>query len=144
MLSNTSKYALRAVIFLAINTKQNERIGIKKISAELDIPTPFLGKILQSLAKHKLLSSTKGPRGGFGLGRPADEILLMDVVDIVDGQDNFHRCAIGIKYCAEQEHPCALHSRYAKLRDEMKDIFQATTIEEVANDAQKNLSRIIL
>lgn len=144
MLSNTSKYALRAVIYLAIHTKKGQRIGIKKISSDLDVPTPFLGKILQSLAKHKLLISTKGPNGGFALGRPAEEILLMDVIEIIDGQDNFHRCAIGVKYCAEQEYPCALHSRYAKLRDEMKELFQSETIEEVAKDAEANLDKIII
>jgi Rrf2 family protein len=144
MLSNTSKYALRAVIYLAINTKEGERIGIKKISSDLDIPTPFLGKILQTLAKHKLLNSTKGPSGGFGLGRSADDILLMDIVEIVDGRDNFHKCAIGVKYCTEQENPCALHTRYAKLRDDMKDIFESETIEDVTKDAKNNLTKIII
>ena len=144
MLSNTSKYALRAVIYLAVNTRTGERIGIKKISSDLDVPTPFLGKILQTLAKHKLLSSTKGPSGGFGLGRPADKILLMDIVEIVDGSDNFHRCAIGVKYCSEQEYPCALHSRYAKLRDEMKELFQSETIEDIARDVEDNQGKITI
>ncbi len=144
MLSNTCKYALRAVIYLAIHTNNGQRIGIKKISSDLDIPSPFLGKILQSLAKHKLLISTKGPNGGFALGKPSHDILLMDVVEIIDGQDNFHRCAIGVKYCAEQEYPCALHSRYAKLRDEMKELFQSETVEEVAKDAEDNLDKIII
>jgi len=144
MLSNTSKYALRAVIYLAVNTRNGGKIGIKKISSDLDVPTPFLGKILQTLAKHKLLSSTKGPSGGFGLGKPADKIFLMDVVEIVDGIDNFHKCAIGVKYCSEQEYPCALHSRYARLRDEMKDLFKSETIEEVARDVEDNEGKITI
>ena len=61
MLSNTSKYAIRAVIYLALFAGKEKKIGIKQISTDLSIPTPFLGKILQTLAKHKLLSSTKGP-----------------------------------------------------------------------------------
>ena len=144
MLSNTSKYALRAVIYLSVNTRNGGKIGIKKISSDLDVPTPFLGKILQTLAKHKLLSSTKGPSGGFGLGKPADKIFLMDVVEIVDGIDNFHKCAIGVKYCSEQEYPCALHSRYARLRDEMKDLFKSETIEEVARDVEDNEGKITI
>ena len=79
MLSNTSRYAIRAVIYLALKSKDESKIGIKTISKDLDIPTPFLGKILQTLAKHKILSSTKGPHGGFGLGRnPYDISFAMD------------------------------------------------------------------
>ncbi len=144
MLSNTSKYALRAVIYLAVNAGEDKRIGIKKISSDLNVPTPFLGKILQMLAKHRLLSSTKGPNGGFGLGVPSDDIHLMDIVEIVDGQDSFHQCAIGVKYCAEQENPCALHSRYAKLRDEIKEIFQTETIETLVKEVRENKKKIII
>ena len=144
MLSNTSKYALRAVIYLASNAKEGERIGIKKISSELEIPTPFLSKIMQTLAKHRLLSSTKGPNGGFGLGKPADEIYLMDVVEIVDGMDSFKNCAISIKYCSEQENFCALHSRYAHLRDEIKRIFQTETIDVVVKDIESSGRKYII
>jgi Rrf2 family iron-sulfur cluster assembly transcriptional regulator len=134
MLSNTCKYALRAVLYLAVNAKDGNKIGIKQISKDLDIPTPFLGKILQSLAKHKLLSSTKGPNGGFGLGKKPEEILLMDVVQVVDGMDSFHKCVIGVKYCSEQKNPCALHTRYAELGEEIRKIFETETIEQLALD----------
>ena len=59
MLSNTCKYGIRAVIYIALSNTDKRRIGIKEISKELDIPTPFLGKILQTLVKDKLLVSTK-------------------------------------------------------------------------------------
>jgi Rrf2 family protein len=144
MLSNTSKYALRAVIYLAINASEGQRIGIKKIAADLNIPTPFLGKILQMLAKHHILSSTKGPNGGFGMGMSADEINLMHVVEIVDGQDSFHKCAIGVNYCSEQNNLCALHSRYAPLRDKMKDLFETETIEKLAKEVTDKNKKIII
>nr|HPR60051.1 Rrf2 family transcriptional regulator [Prolixibacteraceae bacterium] len=69
MLSNTCKYAIRALIYLANYSKENKKIGIKKISEDLGIPSPFLGKILQSMAREKMLASTKGPNGGFSLGK---------------------------------------------------------------------------
>ena len=135
MLSNTCKYGLRAVIYLALNAGKGEKIGIKKIASDLQVPSPFLGKILQSLARHKVLDSTKGPNGGFGLGKNPAEIFLMDIVGIIDGDDNFRRCAIGNMLCEEQEQPCALHSRYAVLRDEMKSLFEASTVAEVIEEA---------
>lgn len=56
MLSNTCKYAIRALIYLGRYSKNGEKIGIKKIAGDLGMPTPFLGKILQNLVKHKILS----------------------------------------------------------------------------------------
>ena len=132
MLSNTCKYAIRSVLYLAVNCEKGNKIGIKQISSDLDIPTPFLGKILQSLAKHKLLSSTKGPNGGFGPGKNMENILLMDIVEVIDGINNFHKCVVGVKYCSEQENPCALHSRYSELREEILKIFQTETIAHLA------------
>jgi Rrf2 family transcriptional regulator, iron-sulfur cluster assembly transcription factor len=140
MLSNTCKYALRAVLYLAINDEKGVKTGIKKISKDLDIPTPFLGKILQNLARHKILSSTKGPNGGFGLGKNTSDILLMDIVEVIDSQDTFHKCVIGMKYCSEQENPCALHSRYAELREEIRKIFEVETIEQLVADIKKGKS----
>jgi Rrf2 family iron-sulfur cluster assembly transcriptional regulator len=134
MLSNTCKYALSAVLYLAVNSEDGHKVGLKQISKELDIPTPFLGKILQTLAKHKLLFSTKGPNGGFTLGKKPEDILLMDIVQVIDGMDVFHRCVIGVKYCSEQKNHCALHTRYAKFGDEIRSIFEVETIEQLALD----------
>lgn len=142
MLSNTSKYAVRAVIYLALHAGEDKKIGIKKISEDLKIPSPFLGKILQSLAKHKLLSSTKGPSGGFGLGRPASDITLFHVVDIIDGNDMFENCLITMNKCTDEDRHCPMHNRYVEIRKELKNLFETQTIEELAQDAKsdKNIS----
>ena len=103
-----------------------------------------MGKILQTLARHKILASIKGPNGGFSLGMDADEIHLMDVVDIIDGGDNFNKCAIGVKYCSEQDNPCVLHTRYAKLREEIKEIFQTETVEKLVNEISEGKQKIII
>ena len=142
MLSSTCKYAIRAVIYLAVHTSEGEKIGIKKISKELEIPTPFLAKILQTLASHKILSSVKGPNGGFGLGKPAEDIHLMDIVKIIDGMDFFNTFVIGIKSCAEMDLPCALHSRYAHYRKEIKNLFENETIANLLADIEDGKQKI--
>jgi Rrf2 family protein len=128
MLSNTSRYAIRAVIYLALNAKDDAKIGIKVISKDLEIPTPFLGKILQSLAKHKILSSTKGPHGGFGLGRDPMDISLMEIVEVIDGLDDFNSCVLGLKTCSEEEKHCSIHKNYVSIREQLKELFQTETI----------------
>jgi Rrf2 family protein len=138
MLSNTSKYAIRAVIYLALYAGEEKKIGIKKISKDLDIPTPFLGKILQTLAKHKLLSSTKGPHGGFGLGKPADEINLIDIVDLIDGQDIFKKCLVRMEDCSDDEKKqCSLHNKYLDIRKSLMDLFEHEKISELIDEIQE-------
>jgi Rrf2 family protein len=144
MLSNTSKYAIRAVIYLALNSENNAKIGIKQISKELDIPTPFLGKILQSLAKHKLLSSTKGPHGGFGLNKDPEQINLMDIVEVIDGLDSFNMCVLGLPSCTENEAHCPIHKNYAGIREQLKNLFQNENIGELTKRIKENQDTIVL
>ena len=141
MLSNTSKYAIRAVIYLALHAGEEKKIGIKQISKELSIPTPFLGKILQTLAKHKLLSSTKGPHGGFGLGKPAEEIALIEIVDIIDGQDIFKKCLIRLEDCNEKE-PCSAHKKYGKIRNSLHELFKKEKISDFVEEIKDGKVKI--
>lgn len=146
MLSNTCKYGIRATIYLAKNAGTENKIGIKKIADDLKIPTPFLGKILQQLAKHKLLSSVKGPNGGFGLARDAKDIALLDVIEIIDGLDFFETCLIGLQSCTESPDsaPCPLHDKYGKIRDELKELFDGQTIHGFIEEIDKSGGKINL
>jgi len=137
MLSNTCKYAIRAVLYLAINESDSSKIGIKKISETLNMPSPFLGKILQMLAKHKILISTKGPHGGFCLGKKPEDISLLDIVKIIDGLDFFNTCIIGVKICEgnkKKRANCPFHDKLDPLRDELHKQFKDLTIGSFKND----------
>jgi len=145
MLSNTCKYAIRAVIFLAINNSENKKIGIKEISKELKIPSPFLGKILQMLAKQKLLNSTKGPNGGFGLAKPAKEISLLNIIEIIDGLDLFSDCIIGLSSCKQtgnNDLHCPIHRRYEPIGIQLYELFNTETIEHLKNEILESNGKI--
>jgi len=143
MLSNTSKYAIRAVIYLSLHAGENRKIGIKQISKDLNIPTPFLGKILQILAKHKILSSIKGPHGGFGLGKKMDELKLIDIVNVIDGQDLFKKCLIRLEDCSEKE-PCSMHSKYSQIRSSVHSLFQNQNISELIQDIKEGKRKVVI
>jgi len=137
MLSNTCKYAIRALIYLGKFSENREKIGIKKIAGDLGIPTPFLGKILQNLVKQKILSSTKGPNGGFGLGKPAEEISLYEIVKTIDGEDFFMNCLISLEPCTihrQKGKPCAVHNGFSEVRGELTEFYSRTTIAGIIED----------
>jgi len=141
MLSNTCKYGIRATIYLALHAGTEKKIGIKIISKELGIPTPFLGKILQQLARQKILSSIKGPNGGFGLGRPADEISMLDIVLSIDGSDLFDMCLVDLKTCADRKQgniPCTLHKAFSPIRKQIYEMFQNLTIDQLADELRQD------
>ncbi|NBC84429.1 MAG: Rrf2 family transcriptional regulator [Bacteroidetes bacterium] len=144
MLSNTSKYAIRACIYLAIHSKDNEKIGIKQISEDLHIPTPFLGKILQSLAKYKLLVSTKGPHGGFALSKSPENITLLDIVKVVDGEDIFTNCLLSEHKCEDESEHCPVHEKYATVRNNFTEMFRGQNLAQLAQEVKDSKVDIIL
>ncbi|MDA3893979.1 MAG: Rrf2 family transcriptional regulator [Salinivirgaceae bacterium] len=146
MLSNTSKYAIRAVIYLAVHATEDKRIGIKKIAEALEIPSPFLGKILQVLVRRKLLSSTKGPHGGFGVGKDPKEINLYDIIIEMDGDDLFNSCLLGAGSCGELDHEgyCAIHKDFEKVRKNMVELYKGKTIGVLAAKAERDVKNIVL
>jgi Rrf2 family transcriptional regulator, iron-sulfur cluster assembly transcription factor len=143
MLSNTCRYAVRATIYLAVNASDGRKIGIKKISEDLDIPTPFLGKILQMLAKRGILSSTKGPHGGFGIGKDPNKTTLFEIVDIIDGDDLFNRCLIGVRSCKDEDKPpCAIHDEYVQIREEIKKLAETASIQNLADNYENAAEKL--
>jgi Rrf2 family protein len=63
-----------------------------RLAAFYDLPTAYLNKQLQALARAGILSSTSGPRGGFRLARTPEKVTLLDVVVAIDGPDEAFRC----------------------------------------------------
>jgi Rrf2 family protein len=141
MLSNTCKYAVRAVIYVSVYTDNRRKAGIKEISSKLDIPPPFLGKILQALVKHKILHSTKGPGGGFSLAREAEEITVMDIVEVIDGTSFFDTCLIRTTKCSDEE-PCALHDNVTASRKLIRNMFTQQSIADLSSEFRRDTDRI--
>ena len=141
MLSHTSKYAIRALIYLELFSSPQKKQGIKHIAKELDISYHFLGKILQVLVREQLLVSTKGPNGGFFLKRPAIDITLMEVIAIIDGKDIFDTCVIRTTNC-DNENPCSMHDRVGPLMEELKKRFSTETIADLVSEFKEKRERI--
>jgi Rrf2 family protein len=138
MLSSSCKYGIRALIYIASQPGDKGKTGIKQISRDLGLPTPFLAKILQQLARHKILSSMKGPHGGFSLQKDPAKISLLDIVKTIDGDDLFMNCIIHNSTCRcvdRDKDPCPVHDDYSGLREELLKIFSNTTVSELVRKA---------
>jgi len=136
--SKTCEYAIRAVFFIAKTSDTGNRVGIKEIAAGIDSPEFFLAKILQDLSRKGLISSIKGPNGGFFIGPAELSLPLSDIVEAVDGDGLFRGCALGLKQCSEIK-PCPLHNEFKDIRNKMRDMLKNTTIGEFNADLVNGL-----
>jgi len=135
MFSRTAEYAVRAMVFLA-NQPPGRLTGAREVSEAEQIPGAFLWKILQNLARRKLIRSFKGVRGGYELARPAAEITLEDIVEATDGQDVVTGCVLGLAECSE-ENPCPLHSSWKEVKVKLTEMLEQTTLADLAEVARK-------
>lgn len=143
MFSTSCHYGLQAMIYIALHSSDEENISLNRIADEQDIPKHFLSKILQLLVKHKLLVSMKGPTGGFRLNRPPEEITLIEVIQAIDGLDMFNQCGIGFKRC-DDSHPCPIHEEYKEVRDQIQDLFEHKTLQELTEEVESGDSIVSL
>jgi len=143
MLSATCKYGIRAVIFIASRPEQKIYTGLREIAEKLNIPQPYLAKILQILSKKKILNSSKGPHGGFTLMVPAAELSMMDIIDAIDGRDFFDSCYITGEKCNFDQPDrgvCILHNDLRKEKMRLESFFSSKSIEACAQQLKKNPS----
>ncbi|HVU56423.1 MAG TPA: Rrf2 family transcriptional regulator [Puia sp.] len=138
MFSKTCEYAIRAVLFIAQKSEDGSRIGIREIAKGIDSPEHFIAKILQDLSRKGLIQSQKGPSGGFYLDKTSLDATLADVVRVVDGDNIFSGCALGLKQCSEAK-PCPLHHEFKKIREEILRLLQSTRLGEFNKQLDKEL-----
>lgn len=138
MISKACKYAIRATIFIASTTHKGLKPGVKEIAQEIDAPVAFTAKILQTLNRSGIITSIKGPYGGFYCQEQQLSSSVLSIINAIDGLGVFRACGLGLNTCSDA-HPCPMHHQYAKTRDEMMKSFQETTINSVAQNLQHGL-----
>lgn len=143
MLSNASKYAIRAMLYLAQNSSPENKIGAKSIAKELETPQPFLAKLLRQLASNMIISSTKGPTGGFFLSDDNKENYLWDVVVCIDGGHKFEQCFLGLSKC-DNKNPCPVHNIVAPFKDKLLKNFKGKTINDLIEEMESENTIISL
>lgn len=134
-------YALLALSYLGTEA-QGRLVGPREIAARYEIPAELLAKIMQTLARHRLVSSVAGPTGGYRLGRDASSITVADVLEAVDGVFAIAQCwdAGGADGCAQSAH-CHLREPLARIQDEMTRLLRTMTLEEICRPAPPRVGR---
>lgn len=121
-------------MYVALTSNGNSKITLEEIANNLSVPRHFLGKIMKKLVKENILSSAKGPSGGFSITERTLSTKLIQMVLLVDGKNRFDRCVLHFREC-NALHPCPLHKQMEKFRTGVREIITETTIGDmIAND----------
>lgn len=128
MFSKTCEYAIRAMIYIARQSKDGRKTGVKAIAAEIDSPEHFIAKILQDLVKKGLLQSAKGPNGGFYLEGEFTKCSIADIVRATDGDRLFTGCGLGLKQCSETR-PCPIHKEFKAVRQSLHSMLESAHLD---------------
>ena len=134
MLTQRSRYALRAMLFLAEAPVGDPPIPMNRIATEANVPRKFLELILADLREAGFLISTRGKMGGYALARPARLISLGEIIRVIEGPLALVPCVSRTAYrpCndCKDEAACAIRQAMARVRDETARILDGTSLAD--------------
>jgi len=133
MLSNASKYAILSTLYLADHSNEERKISVKEIAENIEVPSPFLAKLFQQLVRGKIISSSKGPHGGFYLSEKNKQKNVLDIIDNIDGLNKLNGCFLGLHEC-DSENPCPVHFIVVPFKNNILAKFRDLTIMEFAQE----------
>ncbi|WP_457615905.1 RrF2 family transcriptional regulator [Lutibacter sp.] len=137
MLSHASKYAILSTLFLAAHSSADKKISVKQIAESIDVPSPFLAKLFQQLVRGKVISSTKGPNGGFYLTKENGQKTVCDIIENIDGLNKLNQCFLGLHEC-DSSNPCPVHFIVEPFKKSILGKFRDKTIMEFSEEIKSN------
>lgn len=136
MLTQRSRYALRAMLYLAEGPVGGPPVPMTRIAIHANVPRKFLELILADLREAGFLNSTRGKMGGYRLARPTHLISLGEVIRVIEGPLALVPCVSRTAYRAcgdcKDEATCAIRHAMMRVRDETARILDGTSLADAA------------
>jgi Rrf2 family iron-sulfur cluster assembly transcriptional regulator len=130
-LTSKGRYAVTAILDLAFHVHEGP-VSLAQISRRQDISLSYLEQLFTRLRKQKLVRSTRGPGGGYSLGRPADRISVAEVIAAVDEAVDTTRCS-GAGNCHDGQQ-CLTHDLWDDLGRQITDFLDEITLQDLLEE----------
>ncbi len=124
-LTTKGRYAVTAMLDLALRHGQGP-INLSEISSRQGISLSYLEQLFSRLRKQGLVASSRGPGGGYSLGRPSAEISISDVIHAVDETVDATRCH-GQKNCHGEDR-CLTHDLWEELSQQISEFLNSISL----------------
>ncbi|MCD6386568.1 Rrf2 family transcriptional regulator [Candidatus Sumerlaeota bacterium] len=125
--SEAAALAIHTVVYLAVYPERV--VSTREIATKLNASENHLSKVLQRLARVRLVRAVRGPRGGYVLGRPAQSISLLEVVESIDGPLEPSNCILGTPICDGMK--CIFGSMIKSVNETVKAYLARTKIADL-------------
>src|SRR5919112_6205630 len=135
-LTKKADYGLMALQHIAVNQYGDVAparvVNTKEIAEEYHIPVELLAKVLQTLAKHGLVESQNGPKGGYLLARNARSITIAQVLEAIEGPLGITECYhVKDGSSCEQHDRCNIRTPLLKIQDSIAQLLNSMTVEDM-------------
>lgn len=131
-LTRAGEYAVRCSLYLS-SQPRGEIVSRREIAREMDIPNQFLGKIAQQLARAGIIEIIQGPKGGYRLRVPPEELTLLDVVEAVTGEIFLNDCLLSPESCGRSPE-CCVHRVWDKARKQLRQTLREASFAGLLSD----------
>ncbi|MEJ2688780.1 MAG: Rrf2 family transcriptional regulator [Deltaproteobacteria bacterium] len=128
-LTRAGEYAVRCVLYLA-KKGDGELVSRQEIAEQCDVPTHFLAKIAQQLAKVGIIEILQGAKGGYRLLRQPGDITLLDVIETIIGEIFLNDCVIRPESC-HKSLDCAVNRVWIRARDQLRQTLSEVTFADL-------------
>ena len=137
-LTTKGRFAVTAMIDLGLR-QHNGPVTLASISQRQDISLSYLEQLFGKLRRHELVASTRGPGGGYTMGRPMGEISVADVIYAVDEPLDATQCG-GRENCSSKDERCMTHDLWANLNRVMVDYLDSVTLQQLVDEQRERMA----
>jgi len=128
-ISQASEHAIRALTYLAQRREEGYQL-IRDVALQIDVPAPFLAKVLQPLVTEGVLESQRGRGGGVRLALSPAEVTLYRIVDPHEHLGGARQCFLGQAECSD-ERACPVHEFWKRTSGSFQEQLRTTTLADV-------------
>ena len=126
MLNQTADYALRATLYMAHNGADRS-YKATAVADALGLPANYLSKIMYELVRARVLTSVRGPTGGYTLAIPAARLSIDRIVAPFQDLEPRRKCLMGNRRC-DMKNPCIAHQHWSEIKNNFTSTLQNTTL----------------
>ena len=132
-LTTKGRFAVTAMIDLALRSN-NGPVALAAISSRQQISLSYLEQLFGKLRRHELVESTRGPGGGYSLGRKIDQITVADIIVAVDEPIDATGCAGKENCMGDDAGRCMTHDLWASLNQKMIEFLDSISLKKLVDD----------
>jgi len=138
--STSTTHALRALAHLAARQGDEAVLG-RDLAREVEIPAPYLAKVLATLARAGVLTASRGARGGYRLARPPREIALIEIVEPLEGKRVRPGCLLRPGTPCDDRAACTAHAAWSTLKIVYTSFLETTTLADIQGGEVRTKAR---